>query len=141
MGFYTIAAFIYGAICYCFVRFFAFLCLWATYTGLRLGAGLNSVRGLPDKIAAVWQEPRFGQLLVYSTETGSISERVAALLVYLSALIVVGLVVSFIISFYFSANTVIYALIRNKVDGTALEEIYTEPQESVAQHRKDEEQV
>jgi hypothetical protein len=127
MGFYTVTAFVYGAICYIFVRFFAYLLLLATYTGLRLGAGLNSAKGLPDKIAAIWQEPSFGQLLVYSTETGSFSERGAALLVYLSILIVVGLVVSFIISFYFSSNTVIYALMRNKVDGTALEEIYTEP--------------
>jgi hypothetical protein len=130
MGFYTITAFVYGAICYIFVRFFAFLLLWATYAGLRLGAGLNSAKGLPDKIAAVWREPSFSQLLVYSTDTGSMSERGAALLIYLSVLIIVGLVVSFIISFYFSSNTVIYALMRNRVDGADLEEIYTEPEQT-----------
>jgi hypothetical protein len=130
MGFYTLTAFVYGAICYIFVRFFAYLLLWATYTGLRLGAGLNSAKGLPDKIAAVWQQPSFSQLLVYSTQTGSVSERVAAFIVYLSVLVIVGLVVSFIISFYFSSNTVIYALMRNKVDGTALEEVYTEAEQS-----------
>jgi hypothetical protein len=37
----------------------------------------------------------------------------------------VGLLVSFVISFYFSANTIIYALMRNKVDNTALDDIYT----------------
>jgi hypothetical protein len=130
MGFYTVTAFVYGAICYFFVRFFAYLLLWATYTGLRLGAGLDSAKGLPDKVAAIWQQPSFSQLLVYSTQTASASERVAALLVYLSVLVIVGIVVSFIISFYFSSNTVIYALMRNKVDGTALDEIYTEPQQS-----------
>ncbi len=141
MGFYTITAFVYGAICYIFVRFFAYLLLLATYTGLRLGAGLDSARGLPDKIVAIWREPSFGQLLVYSTETGSLSERGAALLVYLSVLIIVGLVVSFIISFYFSSNTVIYALMRNRVDGTALEEIYTEPEQTRAQGSGAEEQT
>ncbi|MFH1371700.1 MAG: hypothetical protein ABII09_10515 [Planctomycetota bacterium] len=141
MGFYTITAFVYGAICYIFVRFFAYLLLWATYTGLRIGAGLNSAKGLSDKIMAIWQEPSFGQLLVYSTDTGSISERGAALLVYLSVLIIVGLVVSFIISFYFSSNTVIYALMRNKVDGTALEEVYTEPEQTRAKSNGPEDQV
>jgi hypothetical protein len=140
MGFYTLTAFFYGAICYIFVRFFAYLLLWSAYTGLRLGAVLDSVRGLPDKIAAIWVEPNFGQLLAYSTETGSFTERAAALLVYLSALIIVGLVVSFIISFYFSANTVIYAIIRNRVDGTALEEIYTEPEQTKPQADEAEQQ-
>ena len=41
-------------------------------------------------------------------------------------LIVVGLVVSFVISFYFSVNTIIYSLMRNMVDNTPLEEIYTD---------------
>jgi hypothetical protein len=39
-------------------------------------------------------------------------------------LVVVGLVVSFIISFYFSANTIIYSLMRGKVDHTPREDIY-----------------
>jgi hypothetical protein len=38
---------------------------------------------------------------------------------------VIGLIVSFIMSFYFSANTIIYALMRNRVDNTALDDIYT----------------
>jgi hypothetical protein len=138
MGVYTFAAFIYGAICYIFVRFFAYLLLWSTYRGLRLGAGLDSARGLPDKVAAIWPEPTFHELLAYSTEAGSLSEKTAALLVYLSALVVIGLVVSFIISFYFSSNTIIYALIRNKVDNTPLEEIYTEPQEIKLQQAQQE---
>ena len=32
--------------------------------------------------------------------------------------------VSFIISFYFSANTIIYSLMRKTVDNTAFEDIY-----------------
>ena len=59
MVFYTVAAFVYGAICYIFVRFFAFLLLWSTYRGLRLGAVLDSASGLPDKITAIWPEPSF----------------------------------------------------------------------------------
>ena len=49
---------------------------------------------------------------------------------YLSTLVIVGLVASFIISFYFSSNTVIYAIMRNQVDDTPLEQIYTEAEET-----------
>ena len=40
-------------------------------------------------------------------------------------LAVAVLVASFILSFYFSANTIIYSLMRNNVDNTALDDIYT----------------
>ena len=133
LGFYTAMAVIYGAICYIFVRFFAFLLLWSTYRGLRLGAITQSVRGLPDKVAAIWPEPTFSRLLSYSNATGSWQESTAAVLIYLSALVIVGLVASFIISFYFSSNTVIYALMRNQVDETPLETVYTETAETKGQ--------
>jgi hypothetical protein len=133
LGFYTAIAVIYGAICYIFVRFFAFLLLWSTYRGLRFGAVTESARGLRDKVAAIWPEPAFSRLLDYSNATGTWQESTAALLVYLSALVIVGLVASFIISFYFSSNTVIYALMRNQVDETPIEEVYTETAESKGQ--------
>jgi hypothetical protein len=130
LGFYTVTAGVYGAIGYVFVRLFAFLLLWSTYHVLRLGVWLDSTRGLADKVMAIWPEPSFSQLAAYSAAAGNWSESVAAFLVYLFVLAIVGLVVSFIISFYFSASTIVYALMRNKVDNTALEEIYTEPEKS-----------
>jgi len=132
LGFYTIAAAVYGAVCYVFVRFFAFLLLWSGYRVLRIGAFLDSAEGLPDKVSAIWAEPHFYRLAEYSTAAGSWSESAAAIMVYLFVLIVVGLVVSFIISFYFSASTVIYALLRNKVDNTPIEEVYSEQKPSGA---------
>jgi len=140
LGLYTIAAAVYGAICYVFVRFFAFLLLWSGYRVLRIGAFRDSAEGLPDKVSAIWTEPHFSRLAEYSTAAGSWSESIAAFLVYLFVLIIVGLVVSFIISFYFSASTVIYALLRNKVDNTPLGEVYTEPDQAGSQTNQTEEQ-
>jgi len=120
MGFYTAIAVVYGAICYMFVRFFAFLLLRATYWFLQVG-----VLGGNSKLTAIWQEPSFGSLRGSLVLPGG-TESVAAFLVYLCLLVVVGLVVSFVISFYFSANTIIYSLMRNRVDNTSLEDIYTE---------------
>ena len=119
MVFYTAIGAIYGAICYTFVRFFAFLLLWITHWSLQLGVWGN------DKLTAIWDEPHLRDLLV-PPNWGALNwpQSIAAFLIYLCSLAVVGLLVSFIISFYFSANTIIYSLMRNKVDNTALEDIY-----------------
>ena len=126
MGFYTAVAMVYGSICYIFVRFFAFLLLLATHKSLHLGVWLDSSSKQGDKLTAIWPEPNFMNLLGAASLTElNWSESIAAFLVCLSLLVVVGLVVSFIISFYFSANTIIYAILRNRVDGTGLEDVYT----------------
>jgi hypothetical protein len=126
MGFYTAIAAIYGAICYTFVRLFAFLLLWVTHRFLQLGVWVDNSSKEVNKLMAIWQEPRFIKLADSSgLAAGNWSESLAAFLVQLLLLAVVGLVVSFIISFYFSANTIIYSLMRNKVDSTALDDVYT----------------
>lgn len=126
MGFYTAITAVYGAICYTFVRFFAFLLLSATYWFLQLGIWVDNSTKEVNKLTAIWPEPHFMDLLGSS---GSIeanwSEWFAAFLIYLFLLVVVGLLVSFVMSFYFSANTIIYSLMRKKVDDTALDDIYT----------------
>ena len=121
MGFYTVTATVYGAMCYAFVRFFAYLLLWITRLFLQFGF-LNH----DEKLATLWPVPNFTDFLGsgaaaptnWSTSTGTF-------LIYVWVLVVVGLMVSFVISFYFSANTIIYALMRNRVDKTALDEVYT----------------
>jgi hypothetical protein len=126
MGFYTAIAVVYGAICYLFVRFFTFLLLWVTYKFLQLGVWVNNSSKQVNKLAAIWPEPSFmGLRGSPPLATVNWSESFAVFLVYLALLVVVGLLVSFVISFYFSANTIIYALMRNRVDNTALEDIYT----------------
>ncbi len=119
MVFYTAIGAIYGAICYTFVRFFAFLLLWITHWSLQLGVWGN------NKLTAIWAEPHLRNLLVPPNWVAlNWPQSIAAFLIYLCSLAIVGLLVSFIISFYFSANTIIYSLMRNKVDNTALEDIY-----------------
>ncbi len=120
MGFYTVVAVLYGAICYIFVRFFAFLLLWSVYRFLEVGFLGDNL-----KLHAIWPEPTFAEFAgaaAAAPETGSLW--LGALLIRLWVLAVVGLMVSFLISFYFSAHTVIYALIRNRVDHTPLDEVY-----------------
>jgi hypothetical protein len=73
----------------------------------------------------IWPEPRFTDFLGSAAAPANWSTSAGAFLVHMWGLAVVGLMVSFVISFYFSANTIIYALMRNRVDKTALDEVYT----------------
>jgi hypothetical protein len=126
MVFYTTIAAVYSAICYTFVRFFASLLLWVTHRLLQFGLWVDNSSKEVNKLTAIWPKPEFMKNLIgpSSPATANWTESLAAFLVYLFLLVVVGLVVSFIISFYFSANTIIYSLMRNRVDNTALEDIY-----------------
>lgn len=131
MGFYTAVAMVYGAICYVFVRFFAFLLLWSTRWFLLLGVWTENTSKETNKLTAIWPAPSFIDLLGSSeATTANWSELSAGFIVYLFLLVIVGLLVSFILSFYFSANTIIYSLMRNKVDDTAIEDIYAELEEA-----------
>jgi hypothetical protein len=131
MGFYSAMAAIYGAVCYVFVRLFAFLMLWITHTFLRLSIWSNNSTGQGHKLETIWPKPSFGNLLGSPVvQPTNWSESIAAYVIHLFVLAVVGLVVSFIISFYFSANTIIYALMRNRVDNTAIEDVYVNHDEA-----------
>jgi hypothetical protein len=139
MAFYTIIAAIYGSICYTFVRFFAFLTIWITRWLLELGIWVENGSKQVNKLVAIWPKPEFRYLLGSSdTLTTNWTESVAAFLVYLFLLVVVGLLVSFIISFYFSANTIIYSLMRKTVDNTAFEDIYMQFNEAEIEPATDE---
>lgn len=116
---YTVLAAIYGAISYMFVRFFAFLLLLVTRFSLGLGLFGKSAQ----KFEAVWPQPNFQNLSGILTSELNGTEWVAAIIINFFVLIIVGLIVAFIMSFYFSANTIIYALLRKKVDNTDLDEI------------------
>jgi len=125
MLFYTSIAAIYGSICYSIFRLFAFLSLWITRFFVQIALWEDNSIENANKLIAIWPKPEFKDLL---GATGPIptnkTEAVAAFLIYLFLLVFVGLVVSFIISFYFSANTIIYSLMRGKVDNTPREDIY-----------------
>ena len=99
--------------------------LWITHWFLQALLWAENGTGNVNKLGAIWPKPEISTLLGSSKPLATNwTESVAVFLVHLCVLIVVGLVVSFIISFYFSANTIIYSLMRSKVDNTAREEIY-----------------
>jgi hypothetical protein len=120
MGLYMAIAFVYGAIGYLFARFFAFLVLWITHAFLQLGFAQGN-----RKLHAIWPEPTFADFFGAGVALPTNwSTSIGSSLIYFWILVVIGLVVAFVISFYFSASTIIYALMRNRVDLIALDDVY-----------------
>lgn len=124
MALYTAIAAFYGAICYLFVRFFAFLVLLAT----RFSLGIGLFDKGDAKFESIWPKPAFTNLAPSSLESLSGTQLVAGWIIHIFIFLILGLIVAFIISFYFSANSIIYSLLRKKVDNAPLDEICEGPE-------------
>jgi hypothetical protein len=127
MVFYTLVAAVYGAACYAFVRIFTFILLWVTHLFLWLGLRMSSSQvSSINKLEAIWPTPTYANLFGAISIQTNWSEHAASTGIWFVGLIVFCCVAAFVVSFFFSANTIIYAIMRNKVDNTPFEEIYIE---------------
>jgi hypothetical protein len=126
MIFYTALAAVYGGICYLFVRLFAFLLMESTRLSLKAGMWVQNESGA-NKLEAIWPEHHFMNLInTANIDPANTTQAISAFLIHLFLLVIVAFLTAFIISFYFSANTIIYSLLREKVDNTTLDDVYTE---------------
>jgi len=128
MLFYTVIAILYGALCYFFVRFFLYLMLTLTHHFVDAGTFKNVSSDVPIEMwTQMWPEPRFEELAYEpSWMVLSADQKAGAFLVSLWNYLAIGLLGAFAISFYFSANTIIYYLMRREVDATELDDVYLE---------------
>ena len=129
MGFYTLVGAVYGAICYLFVRFFALLLLGVVHGAVGAGVNLDgsSFIGARGKLDAIWPGPTWVDLNPAVNWLGlGGSEKISAFLICIWVTLVVGVVMAFVVSFYFSVNTMIYYLLRRRVDATDIEDVYLE---------------
>jgi len=127
MAFYSLVAFVYGVLCYLFVRFFAFLMLKLAYISVHLGVLVKGNSGLINKFDTMWPGPSFWGLhggFDWGVCWGA--QAFGAWLIAFWVYVVIGFVAAFLVSFFFSANTVIYYLLRKKVDATDLDDVYVE---------------
>ncbi len=132
-AFYGLVAAFYGVICYMFVRFCAFLTLATThwFVGAGVIGGGQTVSPLADKLDVLWPAPTFDNLMSTApSEAMSGLEPIGAWLVWFWTMLVAVTVLAFLLSFCASAKTVIYFLLRRRIDATDLDDVYVdEPQE------------
>jgi len=132
-GLYTIVAMVHGSICYVFVRIFAFLALTATHFFVKsaVWAGGQNLPGVADadKLDVLWAAPTFETLHAWNWHAMTVSQAVGAVCIMVWVYLIIGLVAAFALSYFASGTTMIYYLLRRKVDATDLDEVYIEEEE------------
>jgi hypothetical protein len=123
MLFYTGVAVAYGAVTYLFVRFFILLMLALAHHFVAMGSFVH-VGLLPS----MWPSPLTTGRLTYTPDYPSLTwaESIGAGMLSFWIYLVIGVLGAFAISFYFSANTIIYLLMRRQLDATAMDDVYLE---------------
>ncbi|MBN2210836.1 MAG: hypothetical protein JW709_05515 [Sedimentisphaerales bacterium] len=129
LGFYTLVAWIYGAICYLVVRLFVFVTLLAVHTAAGWTMNIDGSSLIPSrgKLDAIWPAPSFWDLtgnINWATLGGA--ETIAAAIIFVWVALLAGCVLAFMLSFFYTAHTTIYFLLRQRVDATDLEDVFIE---------------
>jgi len=127
---YTAFSLLYLCLTFVVVRLFALLALKIPYVSLKLWPwiGREAEDGTPGKLARIWVEPAVENLW-QMPQGAEGTELVAAVLIGIFAVILIGLTIAFIPSFILSSQTIIYFLLRRQIDFKDLEEVYTEDDE------------
>jgi len=123
MIFYTIVSLVYGALTFIFCRYFVYIMLGLTHFFVGWWLGFRPGRYWPE----IWP-PVSDQNLAYHIVFPALSfpEQVAAVLISIWVYILLGLLAGYVVSFYFSSNTIIYFLMRREVDATEMDDVYLE---------------
>ncbi len=127
MLFYTLVSIIYGALCYTFVRLFIWVMLSLTH--YFVGAGyFAEAHNLAPLWTTMWPGPQHTGTLSYQTDWLTLrwDQSIAAFFLAFWVYLVVAMLGALVVSFYFSANTIIYYLMRNEVDATEMDDVYVE---------------
>lgn len=129
MGFYTLVAAVYGAICYVFMRYFVVVILSVTHMFTAMGV-FKSADSTEPLWPVMWPAPTGANLTYELNElTLGPAQYMGAFLVAFWVHLVIAMLAAFAISFYVSANTIIYVLMRHEVDATELDDVYLEQTE------------
>ena len=127
LAFYTVVSIVYGALTYLFVRLFIQLMLIMTHKFVGLGIYTHADSTAP-LWPTMWPSPTSGARLSYEIDflALDVGSHVGAFLISFWVYLVIAILGAFAISFYFSANTIIYYLMRREVDATELDDVYLE---------------
>jgi hypothetical protein len=121
MLFYIFAAGLLGTFFYLVIRLVVFLVLKVVY-GL-LAAGMM-IAGGADKMDRLWTGPALFSLMSPTTAAATWSESLGSFFIFLFFLFIIGLLAAYVLSYVFCASTIVYALMRKKVDGIDVEMVY-----------------
>jgi hypothetical protein len=130
MLFYTAVAVAYGAATYLFVHMFIWLTLVLTHHFVGMGI-LTPAENTNDLLSTMWPNPMTTGRLSYSVDYLALTagQKMGAFFMNCWVMFLVSFLGAFTISLYFSANTVVYYLMRREVDSTEMDDVYLEQSE------------
>ncbi|MDH3583291.1 MAG: hypothetical protein OER86_03665 [Phycisphaerae bacterium] len=130
---YSLVALVYGAVTYLLLGVFLFLVISLTHSAAgawvfsEVGEGASAQALFP----LMFPDPEFGNLTGLSADSDysglAWSSKAAATLIMVWVYLVISVLGAYAISYYFSAYSVIYLLLREQTDGTDYSEVYDEP--------------
>jgi hypothetical protein len=129
---YGVVAAFYGMITYLFVRLFAYVALLAVHCFVKLGwwdgiwDGGDALHSRAELIDALWHKPTFWDLQTVNWAALDGIDKVAAVLLGAWVALVVGAVLGYVWTYFASATTCIYYILRRRVDATDLDDVYIE---------------
>jgi hypothetical protein len=127
---YSCVALVYGVLTYLFVALAIFIVLGITHLCVGAGTGLFGhesgwYNGAP-KLETLWSVPRAFELAPQNNWAAmNGSEHIGAGLISFWVYLVISVQGAFAISFYFSAQVIIYLLLRKNVDGQGIADVET----------------
>lgn len=127
--FYTFVAIVYGALTYLFVRLFVWVALMLTHAFAGMWVFADAPNAAP-LWPMLWPAPTW-ETLPYDLDflALNVGQDIGATLIAIWVYLMISLLGAYAISFYFSANSVIYFLMRHEVDATELDDVYLETSE------------
>lgn len=126
---YALIAAVYGAICYLFLRFLVWLLMRLTrfFVGAGMAWTARPETGDPGatRMDVLWPMPTFDSLLNMRAPFGAAywDDTVGYWLILLWNGLLALLLCSFLVTFFLSAVTIIYFLLRREVDATDLDDV------------------
>ena len=121
MFYYVFVASVFGTLFYLVLRLIIYIVLGFTYALLAFGMTLA---GSADKMERLWVRPGFVNFLTKASGASTWTESLASYVIYVFLMMIVALLLAYIISFIFSASTIIYALMRKKVDHVEFDQVF-----------------
>lgn len=128
LGFYTLISLFYGVLTLLFFSFAIYLILALTHGFVGWGTSVFGYNpgwysGMP-KLDTLWPSPHFGHLInPINWYAMSTTECIGAFFLHFWCFLFISCIGAYVISYYYSAHTMIYLLIRRSVDGQSLSEV------------------
>ncbi len=131
---YFAVALVYGTVCFVFVKLLARIALFASHffvgLSMNIGSATSGKTEIAHKLDAMWQAPAldfstpFYGVFDHSVVTGWSAFGRFLLMLWVYG--VFAVVAGFLISYFHSASTLVYFLLRRDVDATDMEEVFVE---------------